>query len=86
MATGWHTHPTDEVYAVRFPDGRGEIQISTVGGVEPLWAASGRELFYRKGDQMVVVSVATRPVFTLGKPQALFTAHFVREFGQGNPV
>jgi eukaryotic-like serine/threonine-protein kinase len=77
---------TSQVYAVRFPDGRGEIQISTDGGIEPSWAASGRELFYRNGDQMVVAAVATQPVFTLGKPQVLFTAPFVRGSGQGNPL
>jgi len=62
-----------QVYAARFPDGGGQVQISTDGGTEPLWAANGRELFYRNGDKMMSASIAAEPVFTTGKPQVLFS-------------
>jgi len=65
---------TAQVYAARFPDGSGKVQISTDGGEQPQWAANGRELFYRKGDAMMAVAVATQPVFTVGRPQVLFHA------------
>jgi serine/threonine-protein kinase len=55
-------------------------QISTSGGSEPLWAASGKEVFYRRlagdGDlmQVMAVDVATQPSFSAGSPRALFEA------------
>jgi hypothetical protein len=66
-----------QAYAVRFPEGTGKIQVSADGAVEPVWAASGRELFYRNGDQMLAVSIASAPGFTVGKPQLLFSAPFI---------
>ena len=37
-----------EVYVRPFPDvARGQWQVSTAGGTEPLWARDSRELFYR---------------------------------------
>jgi serine/threonine-protein kinase len=42
---------TDEIYVQRFPDGdQGRFQISAAGGTHPLWAHSGRELFYLSTD------------------------------------
>ena len=47
----------NEVY-VRSSTGEGSTwQISNDGGVEPVWSASGRELFYRVDDKMMVVDV-----------------------------
>jgi serine/threonine-protein kinase len=61
-----------EVYVKPYP-GQGRIEpISTNGGVEPLWARSGKELFYRSGDQMMVVSVQTDTTFKAEKPRLLF--------------
>ncbi len=68
---------TMQVYAVRYPDGGGRIQISTDGGTEPVWSAGGRELFYRDGDRMLRVGIGGHPVFAVGSPQLLFTATFV---------
>ena len=37
-----------EIYVRPFPDvDSGRWQISTQGGVQPVWSANGRELFYR---------------------------------------
>jgi Tol biopolymer transport system component len=47
-----------QVYAARFPDGRGKVQVSTDGGTLPQWSANGRELFYVKRDAMMSVAVA----------------------------
>ena len=44
--------------------GPGErIPISTNGGTDPLWRRDGRQLFYRLGDQMMVVDISYRPSF-----------------------
>ena len=43
------------------------------GGGEPLWAHSGRELFYRSTTgQMMAVPVTTAPALAVGTEQALF--------------
>ena len=52
------------------------MQISTEGGVEPVWARNGRELFYRNGDKMIVTAVETQPVFVASRPKLLFEGHY----------
>ena len=65
-----------EVYVRSFPGPGGKWQISNEGGFQPLWARSGRELFYRNGDKMMAVSIETEPVFQAGKPTLLFEGNF----------
>ena len=61
-----------EVYVQPYPGPGGKWQISTEGGTEPVWNRNGRELFYRSGDKMMSVNIATVPGFTAGKPHMLF--------------
>jgi Tol biopolymer transport system component len=61
-----------EIYVQPYPGPGGKWQISTEGGTEPVWNRNGRELFYRSGDKMMAVDIATQPSFTVGKPQMLF--------------
>jgi len=62
-----------EVYVQPFPGPGGKWQISNDGGWGAAWARNGRELFYVRGnDRMMVVSVQTRPTFAPGTPRALF--------------
>ncbi len=65
----------DEVYVVPFPSaGDAKWRISNSGGIEPLWAHSGRELFYRTvRGEMIAVEVQTEPTFSLGPATVLFT-------------
>jgi serine/threonine-protein kinase len=65
-----------EVYVRPFPGPGGKLQISTEGGVQPVWARNGRELFYRDGDKMMATAVETRPVFAAAKPKVLFEGHY----------
>ncbi|HET8649877.1 MAG TPA: protein kinase [Gemmatimonadales bacterium] len=64
-----------EVYVRPFPNvNDGVWQISTNGGFEPLWANSGRELFFRRGTgtvDLMAVDVVTTPVFHAGAPHAI---------------
>ncbi len=46
------------------------------GGGEPVWSPDGSELFYRSGDQMLVVSVQTEPTFSAGRPRVLFEGSY----------
>jgi eukaryotic-like serine/threonine-protein kinase len=65
-----------EVYVLAYPGPGGKWQISTEGGTEPVWNSNGQELFYRSGDKMMAVDIATRPSFTAGKPRVLFEGRY----------
>ena len=64
--------------------GPGEIEIvSSGGGSQPVWANSGRELFYwARGPadtiRMMAVDVALGAPITLGRPRVLFEKMSVR--------
>ena len=67
-----------EVYVRPFPEvNNGKWQVSTSGGLGPLWSPNGRELFYRSSDSVMAVSVETGPTFSLGTPKALFRGTYV---------
>ena len=66
-----------DVYVRPTSTAEGRWQISTEGGVEPVWSASGSELFYRHGDQVLAVDVVTKPTFAHGKPRMLFDGRYV---------
>ncbi|MGD1071273.1 MAG: hypothetical protein ABSB15_14125, partial [Bryobacteraceae bacterium] len=63
-----------EVYVRPFPAvDTGRWQISAEGGSRPLWARSGREIFFlNAANRMMAVPVPAGPSFTYGKPEALF--------------
>jgi eukaryotic-like serine/threonine-protein kinase len=65
-----------EVYVRAFPGPGGKWQISSQGGAEPVWARSGRELFYRNRDDLMAVPVATKPTFVVGTPESLFEGRY----------
>jgi eukaryotic-like serine/threonine-protein kinase len=67
----------NEIYVQPYPGPGGKWQISTEGGTEPVWNPNGRELFYRSGEKMMAVDVATQPGFAAGKPQMLFEGQYV---------
>ncbi len=58
----------DEIYVQPFPGPRRQWPISTDGGSQPRWSRSGRELFYRIGDKMMVVDITSRRVLLPDRP------------------
>ena len=59
----WLAYTSDEsgrseIYVRPFPGPGGKWQVSTDGGTEPVWARSGRELFFRSGDRMMAAPIA----------------------------
>ena len=67
----------EEVHVRPFPKvGDGRWQVSSGGGTIPLWARSGRELFYRDGNRMMSASIQTTPKFSAGNPTKLFERDF----------
>jgi eukaryotic-like serine/threonine-protein kinase len=63
-----------EVYVRPFPNVRvARWQISRAGGAEPVWAHSGRELFYRSGSgDFVAAAVTPGPSFQVTSERVLF--------------
>jgi len=64
----------DEVYVRPFPDASsGAVwQVSTEGGTEPMWAHSGRELFYKTALNLMAAEVRTDPSFAVRARRPLF--------------
>jgi serine/threonine-protein kinase len=65
-----------EVYVQPLAGGGAKWQISTEGGMEPLWSNNGRELFYRNAAKMMAVNVTTASEFKSDTPRVLFEKQF----------
>jgi serine/threonine-protein kinase len=65
----------EEIYVRPFPDAdSGRWLVSPDGGVEPVWAHSGRELFYRNGaNELVAVQVSAGSSFAWDSQAVLFS-------------
>ena len=87
----WIAYDTDEsgrpeVYVAPYPALEPRERISTDGGLHPLWAPDGRELYYRMGtttgdmehrflgqkSRVMAVSIETKPALKAGQPRMLF--------------
>ncbi len=69
----------DEVYVRPFPNTNdGRWQVSTDGGREPVWAHSGRELFYKGSGNLMVVEVLPGATFVTGARRVLFSTQGYR--------
>jgi serine/threonine protein kinase/Tol biopolymer transport system component len=87
----WIAYDSDEsgrpeVYVAPYPALEPRERISTDGGLHPLWARDGRELYYRMGTspeemeqrflgqktRVMAVSIETKPAFKAGQPRMLF--------------
>jgi hypothetical protein len=64
----------EEVYVRPVPQvDRARWQVSPAGGTSPVWAQSGKELFYvSKGDSMVAAGVRSVPEFQVTGQHTLF--------------
>ena len=65
-----------EVYLTPYPGPGAKILVSNGGGSDPVWRRKGGELYYREGDNMMVVTVALQPKLTLSKPRVLWSGNF----------
>jgi eukaryotic-like serine/threonine-protein kinase len=67
----------NEVYVVSYPQLAVRVQVSSSGGSQPIWARSGRELFYRADDALMSVQVDTAAApIAVGGATVLFHASF----------
>jgi serine/threonine-protein kinase len=73
----WMAYQTDEsgtpeVFVMPFPPTGGQHQVSIGGGGGPRWAWETNELFFWKGDTMMVSRVSTEDQFRRETPRPLF--------------
>jgi serine/threonine-protein kinase len=62
-----------EIYVRDLSPNGARWQLSTLGGEEPHWSADGRELYYRNGTMLMMVSVAGKETLEPKTPVVLFT-------------
>jgi serine/threonine-protein kinase len=79
----WMAYESDEsgrfeIYVRPYPGPGGRWQVSLDGGTEPRWSPMGREIFYRRGDDMLAAAVRTIPGFEVTGRTVLFSAQFNR--------
>jgi eukaryotic-like serine/threonine-protein kinase len=78
----WVAYQSDEtgrmeVYVRPYPGLGARVSVSLRGGTEPVWAHSGRELFFRAGDSLMVAAVAASPDFAVTERRLLFAGAFL---------
>jgi Tol biopolymer transport system component len=75
----------DEVYVQQFPkSSKGPKAVSTHGGREPVWSPDGKELYYRRRNQLVAVPLKISPTFMPGQERVLFEGSFAEDIGGRN--
>jgi Tol biopolymer transport system component len=86
----WLAYTSDEsgrteVYVRAFPGPGGRYPVSIGGGISPVWARNGREIFYTEWNRnnrtsvlkLMAVDVTTSPAFTAGRPRMLFAGSYL---------
>ena len=78
----WVAFVTDEsgtaqVVVQPFPGPGGRTQLSTTGGVEPVWSRDGRRLYYRDNRQLIAATVRTDPLFAVTAREVLFEDDYI---------
>lgn len=76
-----------EVYVQRFPLSSDKWQISTGGGLQPLWRGDGKELFFITEDKkLMAVDIRTEGKFESGIPRELFQGNMKTGLGYSYAV
>jgi eukaryotic-like serine/threonine-protein kinase len=65
-----------EIYVTPYPAASGATQITSAGGVEPIWGRDG-ELFYRNNDRYMAVPVTLGAAASAGEPRLLFSGNYL---------
>jgi len=77
----WIAYASDEsgrseVYVRDYPSGEHKVQISSGGGMNPLWSRNGRELFFENDRHMMVAAVAADTELRVEAARPLFEGSF----------
>jgi len=73
-----------EVYLRSFAENAGRVLISTAGGRRPIWAPSGKELFYWEGNRLVSASLIFAPQPAVVSRTPLFSGRYAEDFDVSN--
>ena len=65
MAYSSNESGRNEVFVVAFPKRERKWQISNGGGIYPIWARNGKELFYFNGSSLMAVNILATGTFDL---------------------
>jgi Tol biopolymer transport system component len=73
----WLAYASDEsgqfqIYVRSAQDAGGKWQVSSSGGIGPIWARDGKELFFRDRDRIMVARVTTRTMFSIESVSQIF--------------
>ncbi|MEO6325550.1 MAG: protein kinase [Thermoanaerobaculia bacterium] len=74
----------DEIYVQPFPAGGAKMQVSTEGGIQPVWAKDGRTLFYRSMTEVMAAKLIPGETIAFQAPQPLFKDRYERPQGAGH--
>jgi Tol biopolymer transport system component len=77
----WIAYCSDEtgrhdVYVQAVSGQGGRLQISIGGGLGPVWSPSGKEIYYRKGNEMMAVTIETDPFLSVISTETLFESDY----------
>jgi serine/threonine-protein kinase len=72
------------VYVRPFPGPGPVTQVSSDGGVEPVWSGDGRHLFYRDGARLIETSVSTTRGFVAGTQRVVYDVEFASDAVHAN--
>jgi Tol biopolymer transport system component len=67
-----------EVWVQPYPGPGAPVRVSPGGGVEPVWARNGRELYYLQADRLMSIAVGTQASFSFSPPTQLFEGRYRR--------
>ena len=70
-----------EVYVQPFPPDGKKWTVSSNGGEEPIWSPKGDKLYYRIGNNWMVVTCTLELTFSAGVPELLFIGPYVNVLG-----
>ncbi len=67
-----------EVFVSPFPGPGPRRQVSTDGGIEPLWSRDGRELFFQSGARLMCADVTIGTAFSASVPRLRYEGRFLK--------
>ena len=74
-----------EIYVRPFPGNGARVQVSDNSGSEPIWARSGRFLYFRgAAGEVTQVSVTTGPAFSIGTRSVVLTGDYLIDPSHAN--
>src|SRR5262249_41174993 len=60
-----------------YPSLDGKIAVSVGGGLEPIWSADSKTLFYRAGEKVMAVDITEKPQLHASTPRELFAGVYI---------